>query len=178
MTSSSLSASRRTSRTTSTRSWESARTTSRRTISSGLRSRRRTPSSRPSSRRRVSWTTSSTIVDRDNELGVSVLIYKYEDLVDNYWDISERFQNILNTPNGQVIDGDWRIMGEAQGVRPDLGGHVHLRRSEEYGTPSATGAPSTCLVPLLSVYNIIYRDADGHLHELWSTIRGETGTTD
>jgi len=41
----------------------------------------------------------ATIVDRDNELGVSVLIYKYEDLVDNYWDISERFQNILGILN-------------------------------------------------------------------------------
>jgi hypothetical protein len=119
-----------------------------------------------------------TIVDRDNKLGVSVLIYKYEDLLDNYWDISERFQNVLNTPNGQVIDGDWRIMGEAQGVHPNLGGHVHLRRSEDYGTPAAAGAPSTCLVPFAGTHNIIYRDTDGHLHELWSTLGGETGTTD
>ena len=124
------------------------------------------------------WDNVWSWLDGDDQVGVKVLTYRYEDLTDNYWDISERFQKVIATNNGPAIVEDWRVLGEAQGTRSDLQGYAHLRRSEEYGTPAASGAPTACLLPFLGVRNIVYRDADGHLHELWSDVRGLTGTTD
>ena len=124
------------------------------------------------------WDNAWSWLDGDDQVGVKVLTYRYEDLTDNYWDISERFQKVIATNNGPAVVEDWRVLGEAQGTRSDLQGYAHLRRSEEYGTPAASGAPTACLLPFLGVRNIVYRDADGDLHELWSDVRGLTGTTD
>jgi hypothetical protein len=49
-------------------------------------------------------------------------------------------------------------------------------RSAEFGTPGAEGAPTACVIPAIGVDDIIYRDSDGRLHELWRDARGATGT--
>ena len=124
------------------------------------------------------WDNLWSLLDGDDQLGVAVLTYHYEDLVNNYWDISERFQHVTNTTSGPVVTEDWRVLGEAQGVSADTYAYADLRRSEEYGTPAATGAVAATMVPFLGVRNLVYRDTNGHLHELWSDSRGQSGTTD
>ncbi|HKE17564.1 MAG TPA: trypsin-like serine protease [Kofleriaceae bacterium] len=51
-------------------------------------------------------------------------------------------------------------------------------RSAEFGTPAASGVPTTAIVPGLGVHNIGYRETSGHLRELWRDAQGRTGTTD
>jgi hypothetical protein len=51
-------------------------------------------------------------------------------------------------------------------------------RSGQDGTPPADAPPTACVVPGLGVHDIAYRDASGHLHELWRDAQGSTGTTD
>jgi hypothetical protein len=55
--------------------------------------------------------------------------------------------------------------------------HV-LDRSGESATPAAAGQPAACVIRGLGVQNIAYRDASGHLHELWRDAQGATGRTD
>jgi len=52
-----------------------------------------------------------------------------------------------------------------------------LDRSAEYDTPSASAAPTPCVIPGLGVHNIAYCDTSGELHELWRDAQGVTGTT-
>ncbi len=124
------------------------------------------------------WDNLWSLLDGDDQLGVAVLTYHYDDLVNSYWDISERFQHVTNTTSGPVITEDWRVLGEAQGVSADSYAYADLRRSEEYGTPAAAGALTATMVPFLGVRNLVYRDTNGHLHELWCDARGQSGTTD
>ena len=83
------------------------------------------------------WDNLWSLLDGDDQLGVAVLTYHYEDLVNNYWDISERFQHVTNTTSGPVIAENWRVLGEAQGVSADSYTYADLRRSEVAGTPAA-----------------------------------------
>jgi Zn-dependent metalloprotease len=49
-----------------------------------------------------------------------------------------------------------------------LGGDpLHLNRSGAFNAPQAVGAPSGVVFASLGVTNIVYRDAQGRLHELW-----------
>jgi hypothetical protein len=75
-----------------------------------------------------------------------------------------------------VIAGDYTLFGEILGVEPSPLGYTALRRSAEFGTPPAVGAPAACFVAPLGVRNIVYRDTDGRLHELWQDVAGLTGT--
>ena len=47
------------------------------------------------------------------------------------------------------------------------GDALHLNRSGAFNAPKAAGAPSGIAFPSLDVTNIVYRDAQGRLHELW-----------
>jgi Calcineurin-like phosphoesterase len=67
-------------------------------------------------------------------------------------------------------------------IRPDPPRrYLHLARSQEYGTPTGAGSPTSLVIPASSgqsgVENIVYRDGDDRLHELWRDANGVTGTT-
>jgi hypothetical protein len=85
----------------------------------------------------------------------------------------------LFEPNSQgtVVVGDYKLSGDILGIEPDGVGYESLRRSHEYGTPAASGAPTALVIPALGVQNIVYGDTDGYLHELWRDGAGQTGTT-
>ena len=70
------------------------------------------------------------------------------------------------------------MTGEVQGARRTPYNHTHARRSEDVGAPAAAAGPATCPHPATGVQNIVYRDARGHLHELWRDAIGQVGTTD
>jgi hypothetical protein len=59
----------------------------------------------------------------------------------------------------------------------DSSAHL-VDRSAEFNTPTASGRPTTLVVPSAGVQNIAYCDTAGHLHELWRDAQGGTGTTD
>jgi hypothetical protein len=124
------------------------------------------------------WDNVWTVLDADDKLGVKVLTFGYDALTNNYWDINERFQTVVNTTNGPVLTDDWQIFGEAQGIQPDHHGAVLLRPSEQHDTPPAAGAPAALALPALGSHNVIYRDTGGQVRELWSDVRGGSGTTD
>jgi hypothetical protein len=94
-------------------------------------------------------------------------------------EISKHFQRIVTSP----VDGttgvadDYRLTGEILGIQPGADGRQALRRSQEYGTPPALGAPAACVLPALGRQSIVYRDSSGRLHELWRDAAGKTGTT-
>ena len=58
----------------------------------------------------------------------------------------------------------------------DTNQYLHVERSRPLNAPKATGAPSGIVFPALSVTNIVYRDGDGRLHELWQQ-GAQTGTS-
>ena len=80
-----------------------------------------------------------------------------------------------NSPT-EVLTADYELLGEALGIEPGPIRYASLRRSEEYGTPAAAGAPFVCLVPALGAKNIVYRDTEYRLHELSRDANGKTGT--
>jgi thermolysin metallopeptidase-like protein len=47
------------------------------------------------------------------------------------------------------------------------GDAVHIERSKRFNAPKAVGSPSGIVFPALGVNNVVYRDSDGRLHELW-----------
>lgn len=47
------------------------------------------------------------------------------------------------------------------------GDPLHLERSRVFNAPKAAGSPSAISFPSLGVTNIVYRDTQGRLHELW-----------
>lgn len=47
------------------------------------------------------------------------------------------------------------------------GRYQYLERTQPFGAPKAVGAPSGIVFPSLGVTNVVYRDEDGRLHELW-----------
>ena len=72
---------------------------------------------------------------------------------------------------------DYRLTGEIVAIPAGPLAYETVRRSAEYATPAAAGAPAICLVPAPGVQNIVYRDTAGRLHELWRDAAGQTGTT-
>ena len=76
-----------------------------------------------------------------------------------------------------VVVAVYKLSGDILGIEPGGVGYESLRRSHEYGTPAAAGAPAALVIPALGVQNIVYRDTDGWLHELWRDGAGQTGTT-
>ena len=91
--------------------------------------------------------------------------------------IDARFQRLLQEQAGTAIVDDYRLTGEIVAIPAGPLAYETVRRSAEYATPAAAGAPAICLVPALGVQNIVYRDTDGRLHELWRDAAGQTGTT-
>jgi hypothetical protein len=64
-------------------------------------------------------------------------------------------------------------------VRPDPPRHYrHIERSRRDHATQAWGTPAAMNLPTLGVNDVIYRDADGHLHELWKGAGNDRGTTD
>jgi hypothetical protein len=56
--------------------------------------------------------------------------------------------------------------GEA--IRPDpVRRHLYVERSRPHQPPPAVGAPCAIVFPALGSTNVVYRDGDGRLHELW-----------
>ncbi|MEK6374973.1 MAG: hypothetical protein AABO58_20040 [Acidobacteriota bacterium] len=47
------------------------------------------------------------------------------------------------------------------------GRYQYLERTQPFGAPKAAGTPSGIVFPALGVANVVYRDAEGRLHELW-----------
>jgi hypothetical protein len=56
------------------------------------------------------------------------------------------------------------------------GDPLHLDRSGAFNAPKAVGAPSGVVFASLGVTNIVYRDSQGRLHELWQKGR-DSGTS-
>lgn len=56
------------------------------------------------------------------------------------------------------------------------GRYLYFDRSGPFRAPKAVGAPAGIVFPALGVTNIVYRDANGQLHELWQK-GAESGTT-
>jgi hypothetical protein len=56
------------------------------------------------------------------------------------------------------------------------GDPLHIERSRPFGAPKAVGAPSGIVFPALGVTDVVYRDAQGRLHELWQQ-GSESGTS-
>ena len=64
-------------------------------------------------------------------------------------------------------------------VRPDPPrGYRHIDRSRRDHAPEARGAPAAMNLPALGVNDVIYRDPQGHLHELWKGAGNDHGTGD
>jgi hypothetical protein len=95
-------------------------------------------------------------------------------------EISKRFQRVVSLPPDwtSVISDDYNLTGEILGIPAGANGHQALRRSREYGTPPAAGAPAAGVLPALGRQSIVYRDSSGGLHELWRDAAGKTGATD
>ena len=55
--------------------------------------------------------------------------------------------------------------------------YQHIQRSRPLGTPPAVGVPCAYAFPAIGAASIVYRDADGRLHELWQK-GAERGTSD
>jgi hypothetical protein len=91
--------------------------------------------------------------------------------------INKRFQRVITTRDGSGLVADYGLTAEILGTDPSQHGYQQFRRSGEYTTPRAVGAPTGCVIPALGVHNIAYRDAQGRLHELWRDAVGTTGTT-
>lgn len=61
-------------------------------------------------------------------------------------------------------------------IRPDpIRSYLYVERSRPFQAPEAVGAPSGLVFATLGVTNVVYRDTDGHLHELWQ-MGAESGT--
>jgi hypothetical protein len=76
-------------------------------------------------------------------------------------------------------EGDPQTYRDPRVVVPpayDTNQYLHVERSRPLNAPKATGAPSGIVFPALSVTNIVYRDDDGRLHELWQQ-GAQTGTS-
>lgn len=110
----------------------------------------------------------------DVEVGQHVFTYTHDDLTNNYWDISPRFQHL----GPAVSNEDWQLFGEAQGVEPTSRGYQHIARTAESGAPVATGGPAACFRSFDRVQDIVYRDRLGHVNDLWQDGNGLTGTSD
>jgi hypothetical protein len=104
-------------------------------------------------------------------------------------EVTARFQRVVELPPppsgpgfppgpNTVVADDYTLIGEILGVEPSPLGFSQLRRSAEHGTPPAAGAPAACFESPRGVRNIVYRDTEGHLHELWQDAAGLTGTAD
>jgi hypothetical protein len=65
-----------------------------------------------------------------------------------------------------------------EAIRPEPGRDYHyVERSRPLGSPAAVGVPSAIWYPALGATNVVYRDGDGRLHELWR--KGpDAGTSD
>jgi hypothetical protein len=63
-------------------------------------------------------------------------------------------------------------------IKPDSTArrYQHVQRSREHNSPEAAGVPHGYLPPTGGFQNIVYRDAQGRLIELWRDGNGATGT--
>ena len=123
-------------------------------------------------------------LDRDLTIGAELFLVTFGLQPWADLDIDQRLQRLVpisNTPGpgppATVVAEDYTLVGEILGVEPSPLGHTTLRRSAEFNTPPAAGAPAACFVSPLGVQNIVYRDTDGRMHELWCDAAGRTGTT-
>jgi hypothetical protein len=122
-------------------------------------------------------------LDRDVEIGAELFLRAFGLTPWSDLEISQRFQRLVPVnsspfprPPTTVVAEDYTLVGEILGVEPPPLGHTTLRRSAEYNTPPAAGSPAACFVAPRGVQDIIYRDRDGRLHELWCDAAGRTGT--
>lgn len=65
-----------------------------------------------------------------------------------------------------------------EAIRPEpVRHHRYVERSRPLGAPRGVGAPAAIAVPTLAATNVVYRDRDGRLHELWQK-GSDAGTSD
>ena len=96
----------------------------------------------------------------------------------------------LLSVKGDVIDKVHTISTdrlEANGYRLALEAAVrpnpprfyrHIERARRDHAPEARGAPAAMNLPTLGVNDVVYRDSQGHLHELWKGAGNDRGTSD
>jgi hypothetical protein len=71
---------------------------------------------------------------------------------------------------------EYRLAWE-EAIRPEpVRRYLHVERSRRHNAPAAAGAPSGIVSQALGVTNVVYRDAEGRLHELWQK-GAESGTS-
>jgi len=79
-------------------------------------------------------------------------------------------------PTRRLEENQYRLAWE-DAIRPTpIRRYLHVERSRPLKPPAAVGAPSGIVFPALGVTNVVYRDAEGRLHEVWQ--KGpESGTS-
>lgn len=119
------------------------------------------------------------LFDEDLKTDLDVFYVSADTLRENggVYPIGKRFQRLLTTRDGTALVADYRLTAEILGADPSPRGYQQIRRSHEYTTPAAASAPTACVIPALGVHNIVYRDTEDRLHELWRDAAGTTGTT-
>lgn len=80
-------------------------------------------------------------------------------------------------PTDRLEQHDYRLDWE-QAIQPEPSRrHQYVEKSRPLGSPPAVGAPAVIAFPALGSYNVVYRDGDGRLHELWRK-GSDVGTSD
>jgi hypothetical protein len=93
-------------------------------------------------------------------------------------EISKRFQRTaVDSQGNHSTQEDYSLLGEIIGVDPAQTDWVAVRRSRDplFTAPPAAGAPTVGVDPLSGAHNILYRDTQGRLIELWRDAAGVTG---
>lgn len=62
-----------------------------------------------------------------------------------------------------------------EAIKPEPRRYEHLQRSRQYNSPEAAGVPRGYLPPASGMQNIVYRDKQGRMFELWRDGTGATG---
>lgn len=79
--------------------------------------------------------------------------------------------------SARLEENQFRLSWE-QAIAPEAGRAYHyVERSRPLEAPLATGVPSGISFPAIGATNVVYRDGDGRLHELWRK-GDQAGTSD
>jgi hypothetical protein len=109
----------------------------------------------------------------DDKVGLDTVFFLHQDFAK---DIRPETGGFLNIGMGFEQAGRYVISGQALGVAELSNPEHELSRSGPAGAPRALGSPTAVVVGATA--DIVYRDSDGRLHELWRDPSGATGTSD
>lgn len=114
-------------------------------------------------------------IDHDDFIASTHRFVSTQALVDD--GVQEIYDRLLQITSNGSINAEYKLVGDILGIDAGAMNYSWFQRSEEYGTPAAAGVPTGFGFAGLGVTNIVYRDTDDRLHELWRDAAGTTGTT-